>query len=177
MTEEEKKIERIRIEEDKIAAEKKVEPISIAARNLRLLKRLVLGKNRPPLFLRVLCWINLAWGALMILGSGIIALLLGLSVMDETSVSPMDTKYFTVYTCLHIVAIIGTILIWRMKNTGFYLFSIPTLLMPFLLFIMKQEWDKDFKTILPFSLVTIGLFALNWNSLNLIKKKDHTHEL
>jgi len=167
MTEEEQKIE-----EERLALEKKSEPISIAARNLRLLKRIILGKKKPPMFLRVLCFINLGWGALMIIGFGIVTLLLGLSMLDESEVAPMDTKYFMVYTCLHIVAFVGVILMWRMKKLGFYLFSISTIIMPFLLFIMKHEWDKDFQIILPFSLLAIGLFAINWKSLNLVKKKE-----
>jgi len=161
-----------KIEEQRIAKEKKSEPINIAARYLRLLKRIVLGKKKPPKFLRVLCYINLGWGALMITGFGIVTLLLGLAIMDESNLAPMDTKYFIVYTCLHIVSFIGTIFMWRMKKLGFYLFSASTIIMPFLLFIMKHKWDKDFKIILPFSLIAIGLFAFNWKTLNLIKKKE-----
>ena len=52
MIDEENEIERIRIEEEKIAAKKKAEPISIAAKNLRLLKRIILGKNKPSMFIK-----------------------------------------------------------------------------------------------------------------------------
>ena len=177
MIEEEQKTEEQLIAEQRIAKEKKSEPISIAARCLRLLKRIVLGKKKPPMFLRVLCFINFGWGALMITGFGISTLLLGLAILEESTLYPMDTKYCAVYTCLHIVSFIGTIFMWRMKKLGFYLFSAATIIMPFLLFIMKQEWDRDFKIILPFSLLSIGLFAFNWKSLNLLKKKDEETEM
>ena len=72
-----------------------------------------------------------------------------------------------------------------MKKLGFYLYSIPTIVMPFLLLIMTWKWIDDMATrsskfeiiTLLFSVATIGLFALNWKSLNLFKKKEKEPKL
>ena len=192
MTEEEQKIEDERIvevkriaEEERLAKEKKSEPISIAARNLRLIKRIVLGKKKPPMFLRVLCWFNLGWSALMTFYYGIVGILLASDFIQDELLEAIGGKYFFVYSCLHIAAFIGTILIWRMKKLGFYLFSIPTFIMPFLFLIMTWKWSDGLDTksskielvTFLFSIITIGLFAINWRSLNLIKKKEDEPEV
>jgi len=184
MTEEEQKIENERIEEERIAAEKKAEPISIAARNLRLLKRIVLGKNKPPMFLRILCWFNLGWSTLMIIYYGFVGVLIASDFIQDEAFDEIGSKYFFVYTCLHITAFVGAIFMWRMKKLGFYLFSIPTLIMPFLFLIMTWKWSEDLATksgkieliTFLFSIITVGLFAINWKSLNLIKKKEEATE-
>jgi hypothetical protein len=185
MIEEEKKIERIRIEKEKIAAEKKAEPISIVVRNLRLLKRIILGKNKPSMFLRILCWFYLGWSLLMILYYGAVGLLIGTSAIHDTAFEAIGGKYFFVYACLHALAFIGVVFMWRLKKTGFYIFSIPTFFMPFLYLIMTWNWreglsEKSNKielVIFLFSIISIGIFAVNWKSLNLIKKKEETHEV
>lgn len=179
MTEEEQKIE-----EEKIAAEKKSEPINIATRNLRLLKRIVLGKKKPPLFLRILCWFNLAWSALMAAYYGLVGVLVATSFIHDKVFETIGAKYFFVYAGLHLIAFIGVVFIWRLKKLGFYLFSISTLVMPFLYLLMTwnwsenlaEKWNKIEPLILIFSVITIGLFAINWKSLNLIKKKDEEVE-
>jgi len=184
MIEEEDKIERIRIEEEIIAAEKKAEPISIVARNLRLLKRIILGKNKPTMFLRILCWFYLGWSLLMIMYYGAVGLLISTSAIHDTAFEAIGGKYFFVYACLHALAFIGVVFIWRLKKIGFYIFSTPTFVMPFLYLLMTWNWreglsEKSNKielVIFLFSIISIGLFAVNWKSLNLIKKKEDIHE-
>jgi len=160
--------------------EKDIEPISIATRNFRLLKRVILGKKKPPLFLRVLCWINMTWSLLMVVYYGTVGILIVTSFMHDKVFEEIGGKYFFVYTCLHALAFIGAVLMWRLKKIGFYIFTIATGIMPFLYLLMTWEWTETLANkwnkiepiILLFSLVTIGLFALNWKSLNLIKKKE-----
>ena len=184
MIEEEKKIERIRIEKEKIAAEKTAQPISIVARNLRLLKRIILGKNKPPIFLRTLCWFFLGWSLLMIIYYGAVGLLIRTSAIHEAAFKEIGAKYFFIYTCLHALAFIGVVLMWRLKKIGFYIFSIPTFILPFLHLLMTWNWRESLSeksnkielVIFLFSIISIGLFAVNWKSLNLIKKKEETHE-
>lgn len=184
MIEEEDKIERIRIEEEKFAAEKKAEPISIVARNLRLLKRIILGKNKPSMFLRMLCWFYLGWSLLMIIYYGSVGLLISTSAIHDTVFETIGGKYFFVYSCFHALAFIGVVFMWRLKKIGFYIFSIPTFFMPFLYLLMTWNWreglsEKSNKielVIFLFSIISIGLFAFNWKSLNLIKKKEETPE-
>ena len=167
-------------EEEKIAAEKKAEPINIVVRNLRLLKRIILGKKKPTMFLRILCWFYLGWSLLMIIYYGAVTLLIITSAINDKWFDAIGSKYFIVYSCLHITAFAGTILIWRMKKLGFYLFSIPTLIMPFLYLLMTWDWRESISektnkiefVIFLFSIISIGLFAVNWKSLNLIKQKE-----
>ena len=171
-------------EEEKIAAEKKAEPINIAARNLRLLKRIILGKNKPTMFLRILCWFYLGWSLLMIIYYGAVILIISTSAIHDKQFDETGSKYFIVYTCLHIAAFAGIILIYRMKKLGFYLFSIPTLIMPFLHLLMTWNWRESISqktnkielVVFLFSIISIGLFAVNWKSLKLIKQKEDAHE-
>tara|TARA_B110000285_G_scaffold188168_1_gene214253 strand:- start:192 stop:749 length:558 start_codon:yes stop_codon:yes gene_type:complete len=182
---EENEIERIRIEEEKRAAENREEPISIAAKNLRLLKRLILGKNKPPIFLRMLCWFYLGWSLLMIIYYGTVGLLISTSAIHNTVFEAIGGKYFFVYTCLHALAFIGVVFIWRLKKISFYIYSIPTFVMPFLYLLMtwsckenlSEKLNKIELVIFLFSIISIGLFAVNWKSLNLIKKKEDIPEV
>jgi len=177
-------IQRIKIEEEKIAEKKKAEPISIVARNLRILKRIILGKNKPPHFLRLLCWLYLGWSLLMVLYYGAVALLIRSSAIQDLALEAIGAKYFFVYGCLHALAFIGVIFMWRLKKIGFYLFSAPTFVMPFLHLLMSWSWKEGLSEksnkieliIFLFSIISIGLFAVNWKSLNLIKRKEHLHE-
>ena len=160
--------------------EKKSEPISIAARNLRLLKRIVLGKKKPSRFLRILCWFNMGWSSLMIIYYSIVGLLIKTAFIHDNVLSTIGGKYFFVYALLHAFALLGTILIWRLKKIGFYIFSISTIIMPFLYLAMTWNLETELsdKTskfewiVLLFSITTIALFAINWKSLNLVKKKN-----
>ncbi len=155
--------------------------ISILKRNLRLLKRIVLGKKTPPLFLRILCWANLGWSLLMILFYGFIGMLIAIQgdrIKEgafEEVIKGAGSNFFFSYALLHIIAIFGVILMWRKKKGGFYTYSIVTLLMPFWLMIITRVVEFDFTTLI-FSLVAIGLFALNWNSLNLKRPKADSKE-
>lgn len=184
MIDEENEMERIRIEKEKIAAEKKAEPISIAAKNLRLLKRLILGKNKPPMFLRILCWFYLGWSLLMIIYYGSVGLLLSSSAIHNAAFEAIGGKYFFVYTCLHALAFIGVVFMWRLKKISFYIYSIPTFVMPFLYLLMTWNWRESLSeklnkielVIFLFSIISIGLFAVNWKSLSLIKKKEDIPE-
>ena len=180
MTEEKNQIEPIGIEEENSEAEKNAEPISIVSRNLRLLKRIILGKNTPPLFLRILGWFYLGWSLLMIIYYGVVGLLINTSALHDTALESIGGKYFFVYACLHALAFVGVVFMWRLKKIGFYIFTIPTFIMPFLHVLMTWSWaetlseksDKIERIIFLFSIISIGLFAINWKSLNLINKKE-----
>ena len=184
MIEQENKVERMRIEEENIAAEKKTEPIRIVSRNLRLLKRIILGKNKPPLFLRFLGWFYLGWSVLMVIYYGTVGLLISTSAIHDATLESIGGKYFFVYACLHALAFLGAVFMWRLKKIGFYIFSIPTFIMPFLHLLMTWKWTESLSEksnkiepiILFFSIISIGLFAVNWKSLNLINKKEQAHE-
>ena len=160
MTEENKNIE---AQEDESK-----QPISIARRNLRLLKRIALGKNKPPFFLRTLCWIGMTWEILMILYwlfVGIAFYLPTFGLRSTGVITGLGAKYFFTYAVLHAIALFGILLMWRVKKTGFYIYAVVTGIMPFLQMIMARQIRIDL-TILLFSGVAIGLFALNWKLFN-----------
>jgi hypothetical protein len=138
--------------------------VSILKRNLRLLKRIVLGKNPPPVYLKVITWIFLGWSLAMIIAYLFMALTfkIGNAVTDTMSLmDALTPKYFFTYALVHCAALVGTILMYRKKILGFYIFSIATILMPFWEFIIKRTFQFHVYVFL-FSLVSIGLFALHF---------------
>lgn len=140
--------------------------VSILKRNLRLLKRLVLGKKEPPMFLKILSWGFLGWSLLMIIGFLFIGLsgsLLNAFDGTRNEVCELTPKYFFTYALVHAVSILGVVLMYRRRLTGLYVFAIANLVMPFWSFIITRCFDKFEWWILIFSLASIGLFALNWN--------------
>lgn len=145
--------------------EENKEAISIAKRNLRLFKRIALGKNKPPMFLRVLCWVNMGWSTLMLLYHLFIGVVMSVSAFKlsnfDDEIDAIGGKYFFTYALLHAIAIFGVILMWRLKKTGFYIFTGATALMPFLYSIMAKQLNIEL-TLLLFSAAAIGLFAINW---------------
>lgn len=152
--------------------------VSILKRNLRLLKRMVLGKQKPPVFLRILSWSFLAWDLLMI----IVFAFIGLGVMlgdDKILQDALTTKDLFIYVILHGVSLLGVILLYRKKLTGFYIFSVANISMAVWFFILGDAMNSTSDSaiswwwVLTFSLVSILLFALNWNKFTAnIKKKE-----
>ena len=149
--------------------------VSILKRNLRLLKRLTLGKKKPPVLLLYRCLGFLFWDLLMIIGFLFIGF--GGSVMDafDSSSNSMDEltpRYFYTYAVLHIVSLIGVILMYRRRLVGFYLFAGANILMPFWVYVITQNWKFE-PWVLIFSVISIALFGLNWNKfIANIKKKE-----
>lgn len=149
--------------------------VSILKRNFRLLKRVVLGKKKPPMILKISCFIFLGWDLLMIIAFLFIGF--GGSVLDafdssSGSIEELTPRYFYTYSILHIISLVGVILMYRKRLTGFYLFAVANLVMPFWAAIITREWQFE-AWMLIFSLVAIALFALNWNKfIANIKKKE-----
>lgn len=85
-------------------------------------------------------------------------------------------KYFYTYALLHFAALIGVVLMWRKKVMGLYVFSIVTLLMPFWYFIITGVFEFNIYVFL-FSVISIGLFAINWNIFTVnARKKEQKQE-
>jgi hypothetical protein len=152
--------------------------VSILKRNLKLLKKVVLGKTPPPLYLKVICWIFIGWTLAMIIAFMFMSLTfkIGNSFTDvQSNLDELTPKYFFTYAMVHCAALVGLILMYRKKITGFYIFGVATLLMPFWEFAIKRTFDLDVKILL-FSVVTVGLFALHFYVLAPKKKKDIPEE-
>lgn len=154
--------------------------VSILKRNLRLLKRIALGKKTPPMFLKVLSWIFLGWDLLI----AVVFVFIGLSdslldVFDSSStdVGELTPKYFYTYAILHMVSLLGVIFMYRRRLTGLYIFAVVNLIMPFWVFIVTRHWEFEPWSLL-FSIVSIALFAINWNKFKAnIKKKEKKKQL
>lgn len=144
--------------------------ISIIMRNLRLIKRIILGKKNPSLFLRIVCFASFFWSLIIILA--LVGLLFLIYVTPEAPVlddlNGLSNRFYISYIGLHGLAILGTILMWRKKIVGFYLFSMVSLLMPFWMSFFLPVFSFNFYWLIP-SLVFIALFGLNWLAF---KKKE-----
>jgi hypothetical protein len=155
--------------------------ISILKRNLRLAKRIILGTKKPPFFLKIVSWVFLGWSLLMV----IFNLFVSLTYKIGNTVSSKDyithelwPKYFMTYSLLHLVALIGVILMYRKKLTGFYIFSIATICMPFWEYLIFQEKFKFEFTVLLFSIVAIALFGANWRIFDAnVRKREKKKQL
>ncbi|MFT7155907.1 MAG: hypothetical protein ACI8Q1_000911, partial [Parvicella sp.] len=92
-----------------------IREVSILKRNLKLLKRLALGRKTPPLFLKIVCYIFLAWDILMILFfslSGVFKSVLGLMQSETASGPEITSKYLFTYALLHGVSLLGVLFAW-----------------------------------------------------------------
>lgn len=160
--------------------------VSILKRNLRLLKRMVLGKQKPPMLLRVFSWSFLAWDLLMIIGFVFIALTGSIAGLFDGNkgLGALSPKDFYVYALLHAISLLGVILMYRRKVFGFYIFSVANIGMAFWFFSNGSATTTNGDAaiswwwVLTFSLVAILLFALNWNKFTAnIKKKEQKKAL
>lgn len=90
-------------------------------------------------------------------------------IKDSAELTP---KYFYTYAVLHMVSLLGVILMYRKKLTGFYIFGVSNLLMPFWAMIITKYMTINWYVVL-FSVVSIGLFAINWSKFQAnVKKKE-----
>jgi hypothetical protein len=152
-----------------------IREISILKRNLRLLKRMALGKKTPPMFLKIVCYIFLAWDFLMILFftlAGVFKSVLGLMQTETMSGPEITSKYLFTYALLHGVSLLGVLFAWRKKVIGFYIFAVANILMPFWYFFITKDFQFETKAFI-FSLIAISLFAVNWRVYTAnVKKRE-----
>jgi len=141
--------------------------ISIIMQNLRLLKRLILGRKNPSLFLRVISLVAIGWSLLVVIAfSGVLFLLYvspEVGVLDD--LNEISDRFYISYIGLHLIAILGVILMWREKLTGFYLFATVNFLMPFWMSFFLPVFSFNPYWLIP-STTLIILFGLNWRTFN-----------
>lgn len=145
--------------------------VTLLKRNLRLLKRLILGKKKPPFFLRMMCVINFVWSSLMVLYYSIVAFVISFegNVLNGgyfDDLKSMGSKVFMVLVVLHLIALFGAILMYRQKRLGFYIYSFAEILMPLYMLSVNIS-NNDFLIMFASSGIMIGLFALNYKTLGL----------
>lgn len=147
--------------------------ISILKRNLRLIKRIIFGKKKPPLFLRIVSILAIGWSLLTIVALlSILALLLFSSdVAVVADLQAIDLKFYISYAGLHLVTILAVILMWRQKIFGYYLFILTNLLMPFWVSFFLPVFRFNVYFLIP-SGVFIFLFGIYFWVLKLKHKKE-----
>jgi len=155
-----------------------IQTVSLLKKNLRLFKRLALGKKTPPFLLKWTCLIFLSWDLLMIIFLLLLSLFTSLAGIfyEESAGDVLTLSYVFSYMILHVVSLVGVLLAWRKKLTGFYIYAIANGLMPFWRFIMdgKMDWDL---TVFVFTAVAIGMFAINWRTYTVNVKKREINKI
>ena len=134
---------------------------------IRLVKRIVLGKNKPPSLLRFLCWFTILWStlcALFMFGIG------GYELITKTETNSIDliknftTKFYFYYGSLHIISIGSAILMYRLKKIGVYLYTLSNIGMIVLPYFYLGE--KTNYLLVGITLILIGLFLSQWKKFN-----------
>jgi uncharacterized membrane protein len=147
--------------------------VSLLKQNAAYIGKLILGKEQPPLLLKWTCYFFLAWDALMIVFYLFIGI--GKSLMKMSAKYQDMQNFGYMYALLHVVSLIGVVLLWRKKLTGFYIFTVANLGMLALIFVFKRSvlitsWEI---IAILFTIFAIGLFALNWNIFDYnVRKKN-----
>lgn len=141
--------------------------ISILKRNLRLIKRIVFGKQKPSLFFRIIAIASMGWSLIIVLA--MLGLLFLISFTSEVAVlDDLDTlnyRFYISYVGLHFISIIGVILMWRKKITGFYIYTLVGIIIPFWNSFFLPVFEINY-FLLAISGIFIALFGVNWKFFN-----------
>jgi uncharacterized membrane protein len=147
--------------------------VSLLKQNANYLIKLILGKQVPPVFLKWTCYFFMAWDTLMTVFYLFIGI--GKSLMKMSDKYQDMQNFGYMYALLHLISLFGVILLYRKKLTGFYIFTVANITMLVLIFIFKPtvlitSWEI---IAIIFTLIAIGLFALNWNIFDYnVRKKE-----
>jgi uncharacterized membrane protein len=151
--------------------------ISLLKQNALYIGKLILGKQQPSFLLKWTCYFFLAWDTLMIIFYLFIGI--GKSLMKMSDKYQDMQNFGYVYSLLHVISLIGVILLWRKKLTGFYIFTVANLGMLAFIFVFKRtvlisSWEI---IAIIFTFCAIGIFALNWNIFDYnIRKKERLNQ-
>lgn len=133
-----------------------------------LVKRIILGKNKPSAFLRFLCWFTLIWDALLVLymlATAAIILIRGSQFSENSILQDFTTQFCFTYAALHGLSLFAAILIYRQKKFGFWLYLLSNVALVVSTFIFLETLQADYIQI-TFTLVMIGLFGTQWKRLS-----------
>lgn len=127
---------------------------------LRLAKRIILGKEQPPVVLKYLSWFTIVWSfliAIFMVLAGFYAYLENDSISAIDGLSDFTPKFCFSYATLHGLSLFSAILTYRKKKLGLYLYIITNTLMIILLFVLLNTEQFEIIPVI-FTLVMIGLF-------------------
>lgn len=135
---------------------------------IRLIKRIILGKEKPPIIIRALAWFTMVWSFILAAMSGLLAVysLLHADRMDKAGdIKGLGFDFFISYTILHLLALFSGILLYRRKKSGFYLFAVCSILISVLPYTMISGVGFE-PLMLVFGLVFLGLWATQLKKLS-----------
>ncbi len=133
-----------------------------------LIKRIILGKNKPSPFLRFLCWFTLIWDLLLILylmATAAVILISESEFSKDSVLQDFTTQFCFTYAGLHGVSLLSAILLYRQKKSGFWLYLVTNVALVVSTFVFLETLKADYIQI-TFTLVMIGLFASQWRKLD-----------
>ena len=131
-------------------------------------KRIVLGKNKPTPILRFICWFTIIWDLLIMLymlGSGLFILVSGGNIWENSLLKGFSQNFCFFYAALHGGSLLSAILMYRLKKSGFILYSISNITMVVSTYIFIETLRADYFQI-GFTLLMIGLFATQLKKLS-----------
>ena len=127
---------------------------------VRLAKRILLGKEKPPVILRTLSWFTIIWSSLIavfMIGAGLYAYLESDFLAQNSELADFTPKFCFSYAALHGLSLISGILTYRRKLAGLYLYIVSNILMIILPFVLLN--NAQFELIpVAFTLILVGLF-------------------
>lgn len=127
---------------------------------IRLAKRIVLGKEKPPVVLRVLSWFTIIWSSLIaifMIASGLYAYLESDFLAQNSALADFTPKFCFSYATLHGLSLFSGILTYRKKLSGLYLYIITNVSMVILPFVLLNNQQFDIVPV-AFTLIMIGLY-------------------
>ncbi len=156
--------------------ENEAKEVSLLKQNLKYLGGLLLGKSQPPFLLKWLCYYFLVWDILLMVFYMLVGI--GKTLFNIGNSDPNFQNYGYAFSLFHLISFIGVLLLWRKKLIGFYIFSIINLGMILLTFIISPIMTSLSITAIFYTVISIGLFALNWNKFDyVVRKKAREKEL
>ena len=131
-------------------------------------KRLILGKNKPSLILRILCWFSIIWDTILGIyfsGSGLVIMMSGIGFTENPILKDFTKEFCFSYASLHLLSLCAAILLYRQKKSGFYLYVITNLILMVIPFFYLENYSADYVVVI-FTLLLIGLFASQFKKLS-----------
>lgn len=128
--------------------------ISIIKRNLRLIKRIILGKKNPSIFFMIISIMSMLFSLVTILI--ILGVLFLIYISPEVEVlkdlSLLDHRFYVSFIVLNIISIFGVVLMWRKNIIGMYVYILIGVLISF--------WNVFFMPISEISYYLLGVYVV-----------------
>jgi len=145
---------------------------------MRFFKRIALGEDSPSKYLRILCWVNLAWSFLMILCLLFFVFLSATELKFQTKgilsyfVQDMNALPFIIWACFHGLIILSIVFIWRKKIFGLIIYCLASIAPTFYLYFLDVALNELYFIFFS-SLLFIALFLFK---LSEFENKEVSHE-